>query len=120
MADLIDLEGVRVRRPRSPAADGRVVFDRRELRELLSCYSRRVMLGEWRDYAIDLSPRGAVFSVFRHTAELPLFSIVKLSGGRDRGRYLLASGRAILKRAHTLAEVVGSLESAPRLVWSRN
>ncbi|HMA14084.1 MAG TPA: DUF2794 domain-containing protein, partial [Kiloniellaceae bacterium] len=31
----------------------RVFFDRAELNQLLSLYSRNVASGEWRDYAID-------------------------------------------------------------------
>ena len=58
----------------------RVSFNRNELRELLNEYSRRVASGEWRDYAIDFKRDRAVFSVFRHTAEHPLYSIEKLPG----------------------------------------
>jgi len=119
MADLIDLESVRRVRPRNPAADGRVAFDKRELRQLLGLYSRRVMTGEWRDYAIDFGPKGAVFSVFRRTAEQPLFAIWKLAGGRERGRYVLAIGAAILCRAQSLGEIVRFFDDKPRLVWSQ-
>lgn len=119
MADLIDLESVRRVRPRPPAADGRVAFDKRELRHLLGLYSRRVMTGEWRDYALDFGPRGAVFSVFRRSAEQPLFSVWKLAQGRERGRYLLAMGTTVLKRAHAIADIVRFLDDKPRLVWSK-
>jgi hypothetical protein len=120
MADLIDLESVRRVRPRLPTADGRVAFDKRELRQLLNLYSRRVMSGEWRDYAIDFGPKGAVFSVFRRAAEQPLFSIWKLAGGRDRGRYSLTVGAAIAQRAPALGDIIRYLDDKPRLVWSRS
>ena len=55
----------------------RAFFDRNELNQLLSLYSRRVSTGEWRDYAIDQSNARAVFSVFRHTHDRPIFSIAK-------------------------------------------
>ena len=119
MADLIDLESVRRVRPRNPAADGRVAFDKRELRHLLGLYSRRVMTGEWRDYAIDFGQKGAVFSVFRRTAEQPLFTIWKLAGGRERGRYVLAVGAAVRCRAHSLSDIVRFIDDKPRLVWSQ-
>ena len=45
----------------------RVFFDRAELNQLLSLYSRNVASGEWRDYAIDQVGGSAIFSVFRHT-----------------------------------------------------
>ena len=119
MADLIDLESARRVRPRNPAADGRVAFDKRELRHLLGLYSRRVMTGEWRDYAIDFGPKGAVFSVFRRTAEQPLFTIWKLAGGRERGRYVLAVGAVVRRRAQALSDIVRFFDDKPRLVWSQ-
>src|ERR1700752_4712661 len=119
MDDLIDLESVRRGRPRYPAADGRVAFDKRELRQLFGLYSRRVMSGEWRDYALDFGAKGAVFSVFRRAAEQPLFAIWKLAGGRDRGRYVVAIGAAVVRRAHSLADLLRFLEEKPRLVWSQ-
>src|SRR5579864_8316393 len=52
-------------------------FTRGELSEMLSVYSRRVISGEWRDYAIDHRDGLAMFSIFRHTLDRPLFAIVK-------------------------------------------
>jgi len=62
-----------------------VSFDRRELSRLLSLYSLRVASGEWRDYAIDFRPGMAIFSIFRHTAEQPLFAIAKVPSGGNAG-----------------------------------
>src|SRR5215475_9378718 len=65
-----------------PRARRRIVsFDRRELSRLLNLYSLRVASGEWRDYAIDFRPGMAIFSIFRHTAEQPLFAIAGASNG---------------------------------------
>jgi uncharacterized protein DUF2794 len=50
-----------------------VTFDRRELDRIFGLYGRMVAAGEWRDYAIDFLRDRAVFSVFRHAAEVPLF-----------------------------------------------
>jgi hypothetical protein len=44
---------------------------------MLSVYSRRVIDGEWRDYAIDSRDGKAIFSIFRHSFAQPLFAIVK-------------------------------------------
>ena len=35
--------------------------------------------GEWRDYAIDFRPGMAIFSIFRHTSEQPLFAIANFA-----------------------------------------
>src|SRR3546814_14228307 len=54
-----------------------IFFDRAELNQLLSLYSRNVASGEWRDYAIDQLGGSAVFSVFHPPHDAPLSSISK-------------------------------------------
>lgn len=89
-----------------------VFFSRPELNQLLSLYSRQVARGEWRDYAIDHREGTAVFSVFRHTQESALFSVVKTAApgaGRQRD-FILLSGRQRLTTGKALAEVLTSLQ----------
>ncbi len=95
----------------------RVSFDQSELRVLLNEYSRRVAAGEWRDYAIDHGRDRALFSVFRHTAEHPLYSIEKLpaSGGK-KGHYGLLRGSIRLRQDASLANILGAIERRPHLV----
>src|SRR5262247_1101833 len=50
---------------------------RRELDRIFGLYGRMVAAGEWRDYAIDFLRDRAVFSVFRHSAEVPIYRIEK-------------------------------------------
>ena len=111
MAKLISIRGPR-------PATRRVFFNREELNRLLTLYSRRVMSGEWRDYAIDHDGRRAVFSVFRHTAERPAYSITKLTGATGRVDFILTSGPHRLKQARTVDEVIAVLDRQLRLVWS--
>lgn len=95
------------RRPR------RVFFSRIELHQLLTLYSRQVMRGEWRDYAIDQQDAAAAFSVFRHSQEGPLYTIVKTAP-----EYALLQGRRRLASGGSLGEVLPSLMHAlgPTLV----
>ena len=89
-----------------------VSFDRRELAVILAIYGRMVARGEWRDYGIS-SLRGlAVFSVFRRTAEFPLYRIEKRPKLRARqGIYAVVSmDGQILRRGHDLAAVLKVLE----------
>jgi len=58
-----------------------VSFHRGELNRILSLYSRRVAAGEWRDYAIDQMGERAVFSIFRHAMDWPVFTITKWGDG---------------------------------------
>lgn len=83
-----------------------VSFDKRELSRLLGLYSMRVASGEWRDYAIDFRPGMAIFSIFRHTAEQPLFAIAKVPGGGSGGSYMVYNGPRKLAHGDTLEDVL--------------
>ena len=94
------------------AAPSSVTFDRRELNELLNLYGRMVAAGEWRDYAIDFLRNKAQFSVFRRTAEVPLYRIVKdPSLARRQGTYSVVTATGlILKRGAELSRVLKVLD----------
>jgi hypothetical protein len=93
----------------------RVFFDRAELNQLLSLYSRNVASGEWRDYAIDQVGGSAIFSVFRHTHDSPLYSIAK-QGSNHSVEYVVFSGRERLKRAKTLSDALKIFQKKLRVV----
>ena len=93
----------------------RVFFDRSELNQLLSLYSRNVASGEWRDYAIDQVGGSAIFSVFRHTHDSPLYSIAKHGNSRSV-EYVVFSGREKLKRAKTLGDALKVFKKNLRVV----
>ena len=61
-----------------------VSFQRLELNIILSLYGRMVAAGEWRDYGISALRDVALFSVFRRTAEHPLYRIEKRPKLRQR------------------------------------
>ncbi|MBV1895315.1 MAG: DUF2794 domain-containing protein [Rhodobacteraceae bacterium] len=89
-----------------------VAFDRKELSVILSIYGRMVAAGEWRDYGISCLSELAVFSVFRRTAENPLYRIEKRPKLRNKqGQYSVVSIEGqILKRGHDLKSVLRVLE----------
>jgi len=93
----------------------RIFFDRAELNQLLSLYSRNVASGEWRDYAIDQVGGSAIFSVFRHTHDAPLYSIAKQGNSRSI-EYVVFSGREKLKRAKTLVDALKVFKKNLRVV----
>jgi len=94
------------------AVPQRVSFDRRELGVILSLYGRMVAAGEWRDYGLSCLREVAVFSVFRRTAEHPLYRIEKRPRMRERqGQYaVIALDGRILRRGHDLGTVLRVLE----------
>jgi hypothetical protein len=112
MGELLRLEAYR--RPGKKNAKP-TYFSRIELNQLLSVYSRRVASGEWRDYAIDHRPGLAVFSIFRHTHERPLFAVAKRPAGKAV-EYLVFSDRERIARAGTLSEALHVFEKKLRVV----
>lgn len=93
-----------------------VSFDKRELSRLLGLYSMRVATGEWRDYAIDFRPGMAIFSIFRHTAEQPLFAIAKVPGSANGGSYVVYNGPRKLAHGDTLEDVLRVFERKLRIL----
>lgn len=98
--------------PFSPRLDEQVSFDRRELSVILGLYGRMVALGEWRDYGISTLRDRAVFSVFRRTAEHPVYRIEKTPKLRLRqGIYaVIGMDGQVLRRGSDLAAVIRVLE----------
>lgn len=71
-----------------------------------------VAAGEWRDYGISSLRDVAVFSVFRRTAENPIYRIEKRPRLRSRqGQYaVIGVDGQVLKRGHDLKTVLRVLE----------
>ncbi|WP_298428817.1 DUF2794 domain-containing protein [uncultured Jannaschia sp.] len=94
-----------------PPADA-VHFHRTELGPILSLYGRMVAAGEWRDYGISALREVAVFSVFRRTAEQPMYRIEKrpkMASKQGMWSVVGMDGR-ILRRGHDLKTVLRVLE----------
>ncbi|MES2844262.1 MAG: DUF2794 domain-containing protein [Pseudomonadota bacterium] len=98
--------------PLGPSLPEQVSFDRHELGQILALYGRMVAMGEWRDYGISTLREMAVFSIFRRTAENPLYRVEKRPKLRGRqGMYSVVSmDGQVLRRGHELASVLKVLE----------
>jgi hypothetical protein len=95
-----------------PSLSDTVAFHRTELSVILGLYGRAVAAGLWRDYGISMLRDVAVFSIFRHTAEHPLYRIEKrprLAGRQGQYAVIGMDGR-ILRRGSDLAQVLRVLE----------
>ncbi|WP_090062636.1 DUF2794 domain-containing protein [Celeribacter neptunius] len=92
----------------SPSQPDKVVFDRHELGAIMGLYGRMVAAGEWRDYGLSFLRDLAVFSVFRRTAEHPLYRIEKRPKLRGKqGMYaVIGMDGQILKRGADLKTVL--------------
>ena len=93
-------------------APEQVAFHRSELNVILGLYGRMVAAGEWRDYGLSHLREVAVFSVFRRTAENPIYRIEKRPKLRMRqGQYaVIGMDGRILKRGNDLRQVLRVLE----------
>src|SRR6202158_3964385 len=106
---------------RAPAPANEVTFSRRELDRIFGLYGRMVAAGEWRDYAIDFLRDRAVFSVFRHAAEVPIYRIEKNPRlARRQGAYSVITATGLIMRRgperDRVLRVLDKPEKAIRLV----
>ncbi|MFY0693040.1 MAG: DUF2794 domain-containing protein [Paracoccaceae bacterium] len=91
-----------------PAQPDKVAFHRTELSAILTVYGRMVAAGEWRDYGISMLKDVAVFSIFRRSAEHPIYRIEKrprLISKQQQYSVIGMDGR-ILKRGADLRQVL--------------
>ena len=96
-----------------PSLPDTVAFHRSELSAILGLYGRMVAAGLWRDYGISMLRDAAIFAVFRHSAEQPLYRIEKrprLAGRQGQYAVIAMDGR-ILKRGADLRAVLRVLEA---------
>ncbi len=96
-----------------PSLPEKVSFHRRELSMILGLYGRMVAAGLWRDYGISMLRDAAVFTVFRHSAEHPLYRIEKrprLAGRQGEYAVIAMDGR-VLRRGADLRQVLRVLET---------
>ena len=98
--------------PKPQVVSEQTAFDRKELGVILGLYGRMVSTGEWRDYGMSFLKDVAVFSIFRRTAEHPIYRIEKRPKLRDKqGMYaVIGMDGRILKRGHDLKTVLRVLE----------
>jgi len=91
-----------------------IAFNRRELGTILNVYGQMVALGYWKDYAIDMLPERAVFSIYRQATQTPLYQINKRPDLRGKqGQFsVVAPGGLILKRGHDLKAVLRVFDKA--------
>ncbi len=81
-----------------------IYFSRQELSKILNIYGRHVADGLWKDYALDMGGKTAVFAVHRRASEAPLFRIIKdptLRRKQGMWRITAMDGR-IMKRGQSL------------------
>jgi len=85
-----------------------VVFDRHELDQILQVYGRKVVSGEWRDYALNFDPYCASFTVIARASWAAQYRIIKWRSlpAKDATFSVASSGGGIIKLGKDLGEVL--------------
>ena len=92
-------------------------FSKPEFTAIVATYSLRVAAAEWRDYALDNTPKAAFFSIYKNSHETPIFIIEKhRPHGKDDPLFILRDRKRILARSSKLARVLEQFNRLPSLV----
>ena len=89
-----------------------IFYSKIELSLILNLYSKQVAKGYWRDYALDSKIDNAVFSIYKHTHDKPMYQIIKKSkkGFRNKPEYLILDDIKIINKSNELKTVLSIFE----------
>ena len=89
-----------------------IFFSKLELSSILNLYSKQVSKGNWRDYALDSKIDNAIFSMYRHTQDKPMFQIIKNSqkGFRNKPSFYIKKGEEIISKSKSLFTILSNFE----------
>ena len=90
----------------------KVFFSKPELTSILSLYSKQVSKGLWKDYALDNHNETAIFSVFRHTHDKPIYQIIKkrFKGLKNKCEFCILKDAALISKSSDLLIILNKLE----------
>ena len=73
-----------------------IFFSKLELTSILNLYSKQVSKGYWRDYALDSKIDNAIFSIYRHSQDKPMYQIIKNSqkGFRNKPSFYIKKSQS--------------------------
>ena len=92
-------------------------FSKSEFHIIIGAYSMRVAKGQWRDYALDHTPKVAYFSIFRNTHETPYFVIEKhRPQGKEDPLFILRDRNRALCRSTKIERIIKHFDRLPILV----
>ena len=89
-----------------------IYFSKYELTIILNLYSKQVSLGSWRDYAIDSKNDIAVFSIYRHTHDQPMYQVIKTSkkGCRNNPNFFIKDYNKIIYKSKFIEQILSKFE----------
>jgi hypothetical protein len=89
-----------------------VFFSKLELTSILSLYSKQVSRGFWKDYALDSQNGTAIFSIFRHTHDKPIYQIIKkrLKGIKNINEFYILKDSELISKSTDLLMILNKFE----------
>ena len=87
-------------------------FSKTELTSILSLYSKQVSKGYWKDYALDSKIDNAIFSVFKHSQDKPMYQIIKNSqkGFRNNPIFYIKKDKEVIGKSNILLKILYNFE----------
>ncbi len=87
-------------------------FSKIELTSILNLYSKQVSKGVWKDYALDSKIDNAIFSIYRHTQDKPMYQIIKnsIKGFRNKPTFYIKKGEEIISKSSKLSIILSHFE----------
>ncbi len=89
-----------------------IFFSKLELTCILNLYSKQVSKGCWRDYALDSKIDNAIFSIYKHTQDKPLYQIIKNSkkGFRNKPNFYIKKDEKVISKSNSLIIILSNFE----------
>ena len=89
-----------------------IYFSKHEFTFILNLYSKQVAQGTWRDYALDSKNDIAVFSVYRHTYDQPMYQFIKTSkkGYRNNPDFYIKDSSEVIYKSKVFEQMLFKFE----------
>ena len=89
-----------------------IFFSKFELTSILNLYSKQVSKGFWKDYALDSKANTAIFSIYKHSHDKPMYQIIKKSvkGFRNMPDFFITKGSEIINKSTEISTILSKFE----------
>ena len=89
-----------------------IFFSKHELTSILNLYSKQVSKGFWKDYALDSTGNTAIFSIYKHSQDKPIYQIIKKSikGFRNMPDFFITKDKEIINKSREISIILSKFE----------
>ena len=89
-----------------------IFFSKYELTSILNLYSKQVSKGFWKDYALDSKANTAIFSIYKHSHDKPMYQIIKksLKGFRNMPNFFITKDDEIINKSNEISTILLKFE----------